>query len=213
MYQNISSHIKELELKTKYYNDNKNAWYYIVFVILVFAGSFTGLMLNYFRKWVLLLFLVLELSFVCREERTKELEVLYKDFVERDHLEKVYIYINSTKCSYSLKGNQFEDPAQNSCKDLLKSMNSLEDSVGEPIHRLYRSQSSSLHSNSYISLLCRRMSLGKSSMTLSERSMQSFSRDPLLLVCISGMTPSVRAGSHKILTRREKYDNAHILQP
>ena len=52
MYQNISSHIKELELKTKYYNDNKNAWYYIVFVILVFAGSFTGLMLNYFRKWV-----------------------------------------------------------------------------------------------------------------------------------------------------------------
>ena len=52
MYQNISSHIKDLELKTKYYNDNKNAWYYIVFVILVFAGSFTGLMLNYFRKWV-----------------------------------------------------------------------------------------------------------------------------------------------------------------
>ena len=52
MYQNISSHIKDLELKTKYYNDNKNAWYYIVFVILVFAGSFTGLMLNYFRKLV-----------------------------------------------------------------------------------------------------------------------------------------------------------------
>ena len=56
MYQNISSHIKELELKTKYYNDNKNAWYYIVFVILVFAGSFTGLMLNYFRKLVSIFF-------------------------------------------------------------------------------------------------------------------------------------------------------------
>ena len=54
MYQNISSQIKNLGIKSKeaslYYNDNKHAWYYIVFVILVFAGSFTGLMLNYFRK-------------------------------------------------------------------------------------------------------------------------------------------------------------------
>ena len=55
MYQNISSQIKNLGVKSHqaslYFNDNRNAWYYIVFVILVFAGSFTGLMLNYFRKW------------------------------------------------------------------------------------------------------------------------------------------------------------------
>ena len=55
MYQNLSGQIKDLGIKTKeaslYYNDNKNAWYYIIFLILVFACSFTGLMLNYFRKW------------------------------------------------------------------------------------------------------------------------------------------------------------------
>ena len=100
--------------------------------------------------------------------------------------------INSTnnKCSYFLKGNQFDDPAlKNSCKDLLKSVNSLvgltvgeEDSVGELSHPLYRSHSSSLHSNSYVSLLSRRMSLGKSSITLSERPGLSFSRDTLLSV-------------------------------
>ena len=73
------------------------------------------------------------------------------------------------------------DPAlKNSCKDLIKSMNSLV-GVGltageEGSHPMYRSQSSSLYSNSYLSLLCRRMSLVKSSMTLSERSRLIFSR-------------------------------------
>ena len=31
---------------------------------------------------------------IFREERTKELEVLYKDFVERDNLEKVFNYLS-----------------------------------------------------------------------------------------------------------------------
>ena len=38
--------------------------------------------------------IVIVLNFFCdfREERTKELEVLYKDFVERDNIEKVFNY-------------------------------------------------------------------------------------------------------------------------
>ena len=127
------------------------------------------------------------------------------------------------KLTFIFKENQFEDPAlKNSCKDLIKSVNSLvgvgltageEDSVGELSHPLYRSHSSSLHSNSYISLLCRRMSLGKSSMTLSERSRLRLSRgEKLLLVYIEGMTPSVRATRSKMLTWRENYGNTNSVQ-
>ena len=54
IYQNISFQIKDLGIKTQeanlYYNDYTNAWIYIVFVLLVFAGSFTALMCNYFKK-------------------------------------------------------------------------------------------------------------------------------------------------------------------
>ena len=53
-YNNISSQIKDLVVKTKeaplYYNDNINAWIYILFVALIFAGCFTALMCNYFNK-------------------------------------------------------------------------------------------------------------------------------------------------------------------
>ena len=54
MYQNISILIQDLGVKAKeanlYYNDNRNAYIYILFVLCVFAISFTGLMFNFFRK-------------------------------------------------------------------------------------------------------------------------------------------------------------------
>ena len=54
IYQNITLQIQDLGVKTKeaglYFNDYKNAWVYIVFVLLVFAWSFTALMCNYFKK-------------------------------------------------------------------------------------------------------------------------------------------------------------------
>ena len=54
IYLNISSQIKDLGVKTKeaplYFNDNSNAWIYILFVAVIFASSFTALMCNYFKK-------------------------------------------------------------------------------------------------------------------------------------------------------------------
>lgn len=54
MYENITSLIKDLGVTAKeanlYYNDNKNAYIYILFVLCIFAISFTGLMFNFFRK-------------------------------------------------------------------------------------------------------------------------------------------------------------------
>ena len=54
IYKNISFQIQDIGVKTKeanlYYNDNRNAWFYIVFVLFVFAGSFTALMRNYFKR-------------------------------------------------------------------------------------------------------------------------------------------------------------------
>ena len=56
IYANISSQIKELGVKTKeaplYFNDNNNSWIYILFVAVIFAGSFTALMCNYFKKYI-----------------------------------------------------------------------------------------------------------------------------------------------------------------
>ena len=54
IYKNISFQIQDIGIKTKeanlYYNDNKNAWFYIMFVLFVFAGSFIALMRNYFKR-------------------------------------------------------------------------------------------------------------------------------------------------------------------
>ena len=54
MYKNISMLIKDIGVKTKeanlYFNDKSNAYIYILFVLLFFAISFTGLMFNFFKK-------------------------------------------------------------------------------------------------------------------------------------------------------------------
>ena len=54
MYKNISLLIQDLGVKAKeanlYFNDNSNAYIYILFVLFFFAISFTGLMFNFFKK-------------------------------------------------------------------------------------------------------------------------------------------------------------------
>ena len=54
MYKNISLLIQDLGVQAKeanlYFNDNNNAYIYILFVLCVFAVSFTGLMFNFFKK-------------------------------------------------------------------------------------------------------------------------------------------------------------------
>ena len=54
LFTNITSQIQHVGVQVHednlYYNDNNNAWSYILFILLVFAGSFTALMCNYFKK-------------------------------------------------------------------------------------------------------------------------------------------------------------------
>ena len=37
-------------MQSVYYDDSHNAYKYIIFVLLIYAVSFTGLMFNFFKK-------------------------------------------------------------------------------------------------------------------------------------------------------------------
>ena len=54
MYKNISMLIQDIGVQAKeanlYFNDKSNAYIYILFILIFFAISFTGLMFNFFKK-------------------------------------------------------------------------------------------------------------------------------------------------------------------
>ena len=112
---------------------------------------------------------------IIRGRRATELEVLYKDFVERDNIQKVrtkkkfksfhksILQVNADCISpQDVKRDDESDSYQH------QSRNSLYPTDDEnPL--LFRSHSSSLNSSSYLSLHSRKASLAKSSNTLFEK--------------------------------------------
>ena len=126
-----------------------------------------------------------------RGRTSEELEVMYKDFVERDSLQKVvFIHIAIIIIKENQKFPDTEVPSRlSSCKDFVQSTYSLaaigikkvDDSnschlysrgslcLTDEENNMYRSHSSSIHSNSHVTLNSRKSSLAKSTNAIFRR--------------------------------------------
>ena len=126
-----------------------------------------------------------------RGRTSEELEVMYKDFVERDSLQKVVLIKFEMMIIKDIqKFPETEVPSRiSSCKDFVQSTYSLaaigikkvEDSdschlysrgslcLTDEENNMYRSHSSSIHSNSHVALNSRKPSLAKSTNAIFRR--------------------------------------------